>query len=232
MPANKKFKSVIVETPQSLAALRGRGASWSPANRFEKLHIDLTDPDVVDVGCETEEKPRSPTQYFRDGTRTIITRNTSPDVGFETSLNPYRGCEHGCIYCYARPTHEYLGFSAGLDFETRIMVKEDAPELLRRELAAARWQPRVIAISGVTDCYQPIERKLRLTRRCLEVLAEFRNPVAIVTKSHLVSRDIDVLAELARYDAAAVFLSLTTLDNDLSRAMEPRAALPGRRLDA
>ena len=120
--ANNKFKPVIVESPQSRVAIRGRGASWSPANRFEKLHIDLTDPDVVDVGCETEEKPRRPTQYFRDGTRTIITRNTSPDVGFETSLNPYRGCEHGCIYCYARPTHEYLGFSAGLDFESKIMA--------------------------------------------------------------------------------------------------------------
>ena len=187
------FKPVIVEAPQSHAALRGRGASWSPANRFEKLHVDLTDPDVVDVGCETEETPRHPTQYFRDGTRTIITRNASPDVGFETSLNPYRGCEHGCIYCYARPTHEYLGFSAGLDFESKIMVKINAPELLRAELESPRWRPQTLVLSGVTDPYQPVERKLQITRGCLDVLAKFRNSVAIITKNHLVTRDIDIL---------------------------------------
>src|SRR5712672_3019406 len=186
---DKKFNPVIVETPQSQAALRGRGASWSPANRFERLHVDLTDPDVVDCGCETEETPRRPTQYFRDGTRTIITRNTSPDVGFETSLNPYRGCEHGCVYCYARPTHEYLGFSAGTDFESRIVVKMDAPKLLEAELSSRKWRPQVIAISGVTDPYQPIERKLEITRGCLQVLARFRNPVGIITKNRLVTRD-------------------------------------------
>jgi len=161
VPANKNFNPVVVEKPQSRATIRGRGASWSPSNRFERLHIDLTDPDVVDVGCETEETPRRLTQYFCDGTRTIITRNTSPDVGFETSLNPYRGCEHGCIYCYARPTHEYLGFSAGLDFESKIMVKTNAPELLRAELESPRWQPQTLVLSGVTDPYQPVERKLR-----------------------------------------------------------------------
>src|SRR5262249_46269358 len=166
MPANKKFKRVIVETPQSYAAIRGRGASWSPANRFEKLHVDLTYADVVDVGRETEETSRHPTQYFRDGTRTIITRNASPDVGFETSLNPYRGCEHGCIYCYARPTHEYLGFSAGLDFESKIVVKTNAPDLLRAELESARWEPQTLVLSGVTDPYQPVERKLQITRGC------------------------------------------------------------------
>ena len=130
----KKFRPVVQETAQSRAPIRGRGASWSPANRFEKLHVDLTDLDVVDVDPGSEERPRRGTQYFRDGTKSVITRNKSPDVGFETSLNPYRGCEHGCIYCYARPTHEYLGFSAGLDFESRIMVKTNAPELLRAEL--------------------------------------------------------------------------------------------------
>jgi len=135
--------------------IHGRGASANPANRFEKLHVDLTD--VLDVDpAEEEERPRGATWYFRDGSKTIITRNNSPDVGFETSVNPYRGCEHGCIYCYARPTHEYLGFSAGLDFESKIMVKTDAPELLRAELESRHWQPQVIVMSGVTDPYQPV----------------------------------------------------------------------------
>ncbi|HEX3420767.1 MAG TPA: PA0069 family radical SAM protein, partial [Candidatus Udaeobacter sp.] len=229
---NKKFKPVILETPQSKQAIPGRGASWSPANRFEKLHIDLTDPDVVDAACETEERPRRPTQYFRDGTRTIITRNTSPDVGFETSLNPYRGCEHGCIYCYARPTHEYLGFSAGLDFESKIMVKTNAPELLRAELESPRWQPQTLVLSGVTDPYQPVERKLQITRGCLEVLAKFRNPVAIITKNHLVTRDIDILRELAADNAAAVNISVTSLDPTLQRVLEPRTSSPPGRLHA
>ena len=170
--------------------------------------------------------------FLRDPVRTVIAHNDSPDVGFETSINPYRGCEHGCIYCYARPTHEYLGFSAGLDFETRIVVKEDAPELLREELMSPRWKPKLIAISGVTDPYQPIERKLQLTRRCLGVLAEFHNPVAIITKNHLVTRDIDILRELAEHDAAAVSVSITTLDEKLARVMEPRTSTPRLRLNA
>src|SRR5205807_522460 len=145
----------------------------------------------------------------KDTSRSIIAYNQSPDVGFSASINPYRGCEHGCSYCYARPYHEYLGFSAGLDFESKIMVKEDAPELLRHELTSPKWQPQVLGLSGVTDAYQPVERRLRLTRRCLEVLAEFRNPAGIVTKNHLVTRDADVLGELARHNAAAVFLSIT-----------------------
>src|SRR5919108_52979 len=226
MPMSKKFRAVIAERPQSQASIKGRGASWSPANRFEKLHIDLTDPDVVDAGPETEEMPRRPTQYFRDGTRTIITRNTSPDVGFETSLNPYRGCEHGCIYCYARPTHEYLGFSAGLDFESKIMVKVNASELLHAELESSRWQPQTLVLSGVTDPYQPVERKLQITRGCLEVLAKFRNPVAIITKNRLVTRDIDLLRELAGCNAAAVNISVTSLDSSLQRVLEPRTSSP------
>jgi DNA repair photolyase len=148
------------------------------------------------------------------------------------SLNPYRGCEHGCIYCYARPFHEYLGFSAGLDFESKIMVKEDAPELLRRELSSPKWSPQVVFMSGVTDCYQPVERKLKLTRRCLEVLAEFRNPVFIITKNQLVTRDIDVLSELARHNAVSVWLSITTLDPEIRRVMEPRTSPPLARLAA
>src|SRR5438876_3614398 len=228
----KKFRPVISETPQSREAIVGRGASWSPANRFEKMHVDLTDVDVIDPDPGEEKKPRRATQYFRDATKTIIAQNQSPDVGFETSINPYRGCEHGCIYCFARPTHEYLGFSAGLDFETRIVVKEDAPELLREELMSPKWTPQLIAISGVSDPYQPIERKLQLTRRCLAVLAEFRNPVAIITKNHLVTRDIDVLSELAQHGAAAVSVSITTLDEKLARVMEPRTSTPKMRLEA
>jgi DNA repair photolyase len=178
------------------------------------------------------DEPPLPTQFFKDSSSTIINYNDSPDIGFEASINPYRGCEHGCIYCYARPFHEYLGFSSGLDFETRIMVKENAPELLRRELSSRKWKPQVIALSGVTDCYQPIERKLRITRRCLEVLAEFRNPVGIVTKNSLVTRDVDVLVELARHQAVIVFISVTTLDPDLRKIMEPRTSPPQARLSA
>ena len=206
--------------------IRGRGAAGNPPNRFEKLWYerdrDWTDP----------EDPSPATRFLKDPSRSIITYNDSPDVGFDASVNPYRGCEHGCIYCYARPTHEYLGFSAGLDFETKILVKEDAPELLQRELFSPSWKPQVVAISGVTDPYQPVERRLGLTRRCLEVFVEFRNPFVIVTKNHLVTRDLDVLQEMARFEAVAVFLSITTLDSSLARIMEPRTSQPLRRLAA
>jgi DNA repair photolyase len=172
------------------------------------------------------------TVYLRDPSRTALAHNQSPDVGFDTSLNPYRGCEHGCVYCYARPTHEYLGFSAGLDFETRILVKEDAPALLRRELGAKRWKPEVVGLCGVTDPYQPIERRLELTRRCLRVFADYRNPVRIVTKNALVSRDIDILGELGEHRAVSVHISVTTLDAELQRVLEPRASHPSQRLKA
>jgi DNA repair photolyase len=230
--AKTKFVPIVDETPPPSPAIRGRGASWSPANRFEKLHVDLGDSDVVQVGQDDVERPRRATQYFRDRTKTIINRNNSPDVGFETSVNPYRGCEHGCIYCYARPTHEYLGFSAGLDFESKIMVKMDAPELLKVELESPRWKPQVLVMSGVTDPYQPIERRLRITRGCLEVLAQFRNPVAIITKNRLVTRDLDLLGELATHNAAAVNISVTSLDSKLQRVLEPRTSLPETRLEA
>ena len=206
--------------------MKGRGASWNPQNRFEKLEY------IVDDEAERDENAGPRTIYLRDPTRTIITTNDSPDVGFEASVNPYRGCEHGCIYCFARPTHEYLGFSAGLDFESKILVKEDAPTLLWDELNGKSWEPKVIAISGVTDPYQPIERKLGITRGCIAVLAEFRNPVGIITKNHLVTRDADLLAELARFNAVRVFVSITTLDGDLARIMEPRTSSPELRLDA
>jgi DNA repair photolyase len=206
--------------------LPGRGASWNPPNRFEALHYE-PDPDTAE-----EERPALRTQFFRDVSRSIISYNDSPDVGFSASVNPYRGCEHGCIYCYARPTHEYLGLSAGLDFESKIFVKLEAPELLRRELSAPAWQPQPLAFSGVTDCYQPIERQLQLTRRCLEVLCDFRNPVVVVTKNRLVARDRDLLGVLAGHQAAAVFLSVTTLDGALARRLEPRATAPPGRLEA
>jgi DNA repair photolyase len=230
--SSKKFVPIVEQAPPPSPAIRGRGASWTPANRFEKLHVDLADMDVVQIDQEREERPRRATQYFRDGTRTIISRNNSPDVGFETSVNPYRGCEHGCIYCYARPTHEYLGFSAGLDFESKIMVKTDAPELLRAELESPGWKPQVLVMSGVTDPYQPIEKELRITRGCLEVLTEFRNPVAIITKNRLVMRDLDLLCELAGFGAAAVNISVTSLDPKLQRVLEPRTSSPEARLDA
>ncbi len=232
MPAKKKFRPVIDETPQSHEALHGRGASWSPANRFEKFHVDVTDTDVVDVPLDDDEPPSPKTQFIPDHTKTIVARNQSPDVGFEVSINPYRGCEHGCIYCFARPTHEYLGFSAGLDFESKIVVKHEAPRLLEAELSSPKWKPQMLMMSGVTDCYQPAERKFRLTRGCLEVLAKFRNPVGILTKNRLVTRDIDVLSELAKHQAVAVNLSVTSLDPELQRILEPRTSAPAARLDA
>jgi DNA repair photolyase len=202
-----------------------RGATINPAGRFEKLEVSL------DEGFDAEA--RNPeTVYLRDDTQTVISYTDSPDIDFGASINPYRGCEHGCAYCYARPYHEYLGFSAGLDFETRILVKVAAPELLRGELSSPRWRPQLLAMSGVTDCYQPIERKLQLARRCLQVLAEFRNPVTIVTKNYLVTRDADILRDLAAFEAACVNLSITTLDAGLARRLEPRASLPGHRLKA
>jgi DNA repair photolyase len=196
-----------------------------PQNRFERLAVEIDEEFAA-------EMPSPRTQFFHDASRSIISRNDSPDIPFGASINPYRGCEHGCAYCYARPYHEYLGFSSGLDFESRILVKTEAPRLLREELMNPKWQPQVLAMSGVTDCYQPVERRLEITRRCLEVLAEFRNPVGIVTKNHLVTRDIDHLASLAAHGAARVFLSITTLGADLSSKLEPRASRPTHRLDA
>jgi DNA repair photolyase len=206
--------------------IRGRGATINPANRFEAIHYELED------WCEPGEQRSVPTQFFKDDSQSIISYNNSPDVGFDASLNPYRGCEHGCAYCYARPTHEYLGFSAGIDFESRILVKPEAATLLATELGRPSWIPQHLALSGVTDAYQPIERQLKITRSCLRVLAEFRNPVFVVTKNHLVTRDADYLAELANVKAAAVSVSITTLEAKLAQLMEPRASTPSHRLDA
>ncbi len=213
-----------------MSALTGRGATSNPTGRFERLTVDL-DPEPPDPDDPDGSRP-APTECYRDTSKSILTENDSPDVPMDVTLNPYRGCEHGCIYCYARPYHEYLGLSAGVDFERKIFVKDRAPELLRAELMAASWTPKHIGLSGVTDPYQPVERAFQLTRRCLEVLAEFRNPVAVITKNHLVTRDIDVLQSLAADEAAQVFVSITTLDERLARLMEPRASAPARRLDA
>ena len=211
----------------------GRGAVRDLPNRFEKLAMDL-DLDVVqeDPGAEDEPLPDPKTMFLEDQSESIIVKNSSPDVGFSAGINPYRGCEHGCAYCYARPYHEYLGFSAGLEFETKIMVKRRAAELLHQELSRPKYAPQVLAMSGVTDCYQPAERKFRITRSCLEVLAEFRNPVSIITKNFLITRDIDLLKELAAFDAVHVTLSITTLNADLAAKMEPRASRPTHRLRA
>ncbi|MCC6575693.1 MAG: PA0069 family radical SAM protein [Planctomycetes bacterium] len=214
--------------PAPRPEIQGRGALDNPAGRFEKIALQWEAHELADE----EGKLSAKTTLYRDTTRTIISRNDSEDIPFECSINPYRGCEHGCIYCYARPYHEYLGLSAGLDFESKIFVKENAPDLLRHELSAKSWQPQTIVMSGVTDCYQPIERKLEITRRCLAVMAEFRNPAAIITKNALVTRDIDILGELAKHNCIAVNVSITTLDEDLRRTMEPRTSTAEKRLEA
>ena len=206
-------------------SVKGRGAADNSANRFEQIALER-DPEWG------EDDPLPKTQFFRDSARTVLSKNESPDVPFNYSLNPYRGCEHGCIYCYARPTHEYFGLSAGLDFETKIFVKEEAPALLREMFASRRWKPEPVAIGGVTDPYQPVEKQLKLTRKCLEIFAEFQNPVMLITKNHLVTRDIDVLSKLAQVRAVSVCVSITTLAENVRRVMEPRTSPPDQRLAA
>lgn len=215
--------------PGVVPPVKGRGARTNPAGRFERRALE---PERLDEGAATEPSPALRTQALPDPARKVLVFNSSPDIPFDASLNPYRGCEHGCAYCYARPTHEYLGYSAGVDFESKILVKEKAPELLRKELSASRWQPQPVALSGVTDAYQPIERRLKLTRRCVEVFAEFRNPIMVITKNALVTRDIDLFKRLHEHNAVSVALSITTLDADLARALEPRASAPAERLRA
>jgi len=208
------------------APIVGRGPQINPPNRFEPLILE------PDSDCPPEERPHPRTQFFFDASETILTSNDSPDLPFTWGLNSYRGCEHGCAYCFARPYHEYLGWSSGIDFETRILVKLRGPELLRRELSSPRWKPDSITMSGATDSYQPAERFFRLSRQCLEVCVEFRQPIAIITKNALVTRDRDLLAELARFQCAAVYVSVTTLDSTLAGKLEPRAARPEHRLRA
>jgi DNA repair photolyase len=220
---------------------RGRGAGVAPGNRYESLRLHVLGDHLDEVSQQRQQSqaqgeaavpPAVATQVFADATRTLINPVDSPDLGFRWSINPYRGCEHGCIYCYARPDHERLGFNCGLDFETKIFAKFDAPKLLRKELGRRSWQGEPIMMAGVTDVYQPIEAGLKITRGCLEVLAECRQPVSIVTKNRLILRDLDLLAELSRFHAVSVAVSITTLDNRLASRMEPRASSPGDRLEA
>ncbi len=208
--------------------MKGRGTTYNPQNRFEEIRYENFD----DEWQNEKEGQKTPTKYFRDTTKSPFAKNNSPDIGFTYDLNPYRGCEHGCIYCYARPSHEYLGFSSGIDFETKIMVKENLPELIEKEFQKPKWQPSLIALSGNTDCYQPIERKLQITRRCLEIFLRYRHPVFIITKNALILRDRDILSELAKHQLVSVRISVTTLDKNLARTMEPRTAIPEQRLHA
>jgi DNA repair photolyase len=205
---------------------KGRGAQSNPQNRFEKTGYGIVHPEAID---DWELKPRK-TQYIFDESKSIVNRVDSPDVGMLWSANPYQGCEHGCVYCYARNSHEYWGYSPGLDFESRIVVKKDAPELLRKFLSRKSWQPAVISLSGNTDCYQPIERQMRITRQLLQVCLEFRNPVGIVTKNQLVLRDLDLLQEMASHHLVRVCTSITSLDEDLRRVLEPRTSAYRQRL--
>ena len=208
--------------------LRGRGALSNSAGRYEPEARVLCDD-----GWEgRDETPALRTEVLRDSSRTIITRNKSPDISFEQSINPYKGCEHGCIYCFARPTHAWLGLSPGADFESRIFAKPNAAELLERELFAPGYVPKVVAMGTNTDPYQPVERERRITRSILEVLYKFRHPVGIVTKSALIERDLDILAPMAEMGLAKVALSVTTLDPKLARTMEPRATTPAKRIEA
>ena len=206
--------------------IRGRGASTNPRHRFtdEKIEYD------VDESTGQLDKPKR--KILTDHTKRIISTNKSPDIPFDVSINPYRGCEHGCAYCYARPTHEFLNMSPGLDFETKIVAKQDAPKLLREKLASKKWKPQTLVMSGVTDPYQPVEKELRITRGCIEVLVETRHPLVIITKNYGVTRDIDLLKQLSDVQAVRVVLSITSLDKDLIGSLEPRTSRPNKRLKA
>ncbi len=207
--------------------LKGRGSQINPHNRFKKLSLDTHAEDGLDEPFEVD--PR--TQIVYDHPKKILTKNSSPDIPMDWSINPYQGCEHGCSYCYARNAHEYWGYSAGLDFERIIIVKENAAELLEKELQKPNWKPVPLMFSGNTDCYQPLERKFEITRRCLEVLARYRHPVSLITKNQLILRDLDLLKALAEHDLVHVALSITTLNEDLRRRMEPRTSPGLKRLE-
>lgn len=212
--------------------IHGRGSPLEPPNRFLPRHAEA-DFEHFEGDDDFAADLRSvATEFLPDASQTVVSENDSPDLGFRYSLNPYRGCEHGCAYCYARPTHEYLGLNAGIDFESKVFVKHRAPELFREFLSRNAWQPEVVVFSGVTDCYQPAERRFRLTRGCLEVALEARQPVAVITKNALILRDIDLLSAMAGQRLVHAAISLTTLDEKLARTMEPRTSRPAARLRA
>ena len=225
--------TIVLDSTIRPEILRGRGALSNAVGRYEKQTRVLVD-DGWDDGWRTEDGAPAPlrTEVIHDATRSIIARNKSPDISFDRSINPYRGCEHGCIYCFARPSHAYLGMSPGADFESRLFAKPNAAELLAKELSAPGYVPRTIAMGTNTDPYQPLEKKMRITRSVLEVLRDFRHPVGIVTKSPLILRDLDILSDMAAMGLAKAALSVTTLDRKLARVMEPRAGTPARRLQA
>jgi DNA repair photolyase len=211
---------------------RGRSAGLNPGNRFETVRLHVLGEYLDEIAAERPDGSQVITRLYEDATRTVVNKVDSPDISFKWSVNPYRGCEHGCIYCYARPSHELLGFSCGLDFETRIAAKRDAPALLRKVLASPRWKRETIMMSGITDPYQPIERRLGITRGCLEAMVQFGQPVSIITKNKLVLRDLDLLQELNRHGSVSCAISITSLENDLAVRMEPRASSPRGRLEA
>ena len=221
--------TTVLDITADTRRLRGRGALSNASSRYDRETRVL-----VDDGWQSEEEELPPlkTEVMRDSSRTIITRNNSPDISFSQSINPYKGCEHGCIYCFARPTHAYLGLSPGADFESKLFAKPNAAELLARELSAPGYVPKIIAMGTNTDPYQPTEKRMRITRSILEVLRDFNHPVGIVTKSALILRDLDILAPMAAEGLAKVAVSVTTLDRDLARTMEPRASTPGKKLEA
>lgn len=213
------------------APIVGRGAGFNPPNRFEEIKVETTPEDLAQYFEDPDPERKILTKFYFDHTKSILAKNESPDLGFTYSINPYRGCEHGCIYCYARPSHEYLGFSSGIDFESKILVKQDAPRLLRESFLNKSWIPQVILFSGETDCYQPIERKLQITRECLKVFLKFRNPISMITKNALIQRDVDILKDLAGLNLVSVIISITTLNEKLARIMEPRTSTPSKRFE-
>ncbi|MDB5337935.1 MAG: Radical superfamily protein [Planctomycetaceae bacterium] len=212
--------------------IRGRGSQLNPINRFDIVHVEDDFEQVEGDEEYFEHLSNLKTEYLPDNSKSIISENDSPDTPFRYSLNPYRGCSHGCAYCYARPTHEYLGLNAGVDFESKIFVKEHAAELFREFLSRPKYQPELIGMSGVTDCYQPAERKYRLTRSCLEVALEFRQPVGVITKNALVVRDLDLLTTMATQRLIQVNISMTSLDHELTQTLEPRTSAPAAKLRA
>ena len=215
-----------------LSIIPGRGCSANPRNRFEKIELQPDFESLPEEEALELATGKRTTEYFDDESQSVISENDSPDLPFRYSLNPYRGCAHGCSYCYARPTHEYLGFSAGLDFETKIIVKRQAPELLRRFLSRPAWSVEPIMMSGVTDCYQPGESQFQVTRGCLQVALDFQQPIMLITKNALILRDVDLIGKLARQNLVSVAISITSLDQGLTRKLEPRTSSPRARLRA